>query len=158
MAAQSMVLRRSLYSGLWGDKDGVLKQIGGVTPEMATKLKDSGISTFADAVNSSNEDIAKAGNVTLNFAKSLRVAASKILNRTLKLSARTEENDNGDVELLVKLEQRVPGGSRELGSEKVVSYSLLIFTDRSGGLFHYSTDITMECEMRLLCPKRFGRA
>ena len=72
VATQSMLLRRSIYSSLWGEKDGVLNQIGGVTQEMASKLKEIGVSTFADALNASDEDIARACMVTLSFASSLR--------------------------------------------------------------------------------------
>ena len=100
-----MILRRSIYSSLWGENDGVLNQIGGVTQAMAAKLKDIGISTFADAVNSSNEDIVNACNVTASFASSLRAAASKILQRTLKPSACTKVKDaDGGIELYVKQE------------------------------------------------------
>lgn len=152
-----MLTRRSLFSSLWDEKDGVLNQIGGVSSEMTAKLKANGISTFADALNSSNEDIAKACHVTTAFASSLRAAASKILQRTLKLSAFTEEKDDGSLELRVKLERRVAKSSEESG-ERVVFYSLLVYTDRAGGLLHYSEDITAECEMRIQCPEKFGRA
>jgi replicative superfamily II helicase len=37
VAIQSMLLRRSLYTSLWGEHDGVLKKIGGVTQDMAAK-------------------------------------------------------------------------------------------------------------------------
>ena len=157
VATQGMLFRRSLYSSLWGENDGVLNQIGGVTQEMAAKLKDSGISTFADAVSSSDEAIASACNVTSSFPSSLRSAASKILQHTLKLSACIKEKDDGGIELYVKLERRV-AGSEDTGRERVVSYSLLIFTDRAGGLLHYSEDITKDCEMKVLCPEKFGRA
>ena len=157
VATQGMLFRRSLYSSLWTENDGVLNQIGGVTQEMAAKLKDCGISTFADAVSSSSEDIARACNVTTTFADSLRAAASTILQRTLKLSAFSKDNDDGGLELHVKLERRVAGLSEE-SSNRVVSYSLLIFTDRAGGLLHYSEEITNEREWRVQCPETFGRA
>ena len=156
VAAQGMLFRRSLYSGLWGENGGVLNQIGGVTKEMATRLKGVGIITFADAVNSSNESIAQTCNVTTTFASSLRAAASKILQRTLKLSACSEKNDNGGLVCHIKLEPRVAGNKDT--SERIVSYSLLVFTDRAGGLLHYSEEITNECEIRVQCPEKFGRA
>lgn len=157
VATHGMLFRRSIYSSLWGEHDGVLNQIGGVTQEMTSKLKAIGISTFADAVNSSDHDIARACNVTESFASSLRTAASKILHRTLKLSACSKETGGGGLEVLIKLERRVAGVSGETG-ERVVSYSLLVFTDRPGGLLHYSEDITKECEMKVQCPEKFGRA
>jgi len=158
VAAQGMLFRRSLYSSLWGENDGVLNQIGGVTQEMAARLKESGISTFADAVKSSSEDIARACNVTTTFASSLRAAASKILQHTLKLSACSKDADDGGLELHVKLERRVAAGSVDDTGERIVSYSLLVFTDRAGGMLHYSEEITNECEMRVKCPATFGRA
>ncbi|KAL7539117.1 hypothetical protein ACHAXR_010579 [Thalassiosira sp. AJA248-18] len=157
VATQGMLFRRSLYSSLWGENDGVLNQIGGVSQEMAAKLKEIGICTFADAINSSNEDIMSACNVTSSFASSLKAAASKILQRTLKLSACTQEKD-GELELHLTLKRRVAGASEQPVGNRVVWYSLLIFTDRSGGLIHYSEDITNECEMRVQCPEKFGRA
>ena len=155
-----MLLRRSLFSSLWGENDGVLNQINGVTREFTQKLRDNGISTFADAVNSSNENIARFCGVTTSFAASLRSAAAKILKRTLKVSARTEAKNDGNLELHIKLERRVPNARsvEETNNDKVVSYSLLVFTDRAGSLFHYSEDITSACEMRVQCPEKFGRA
>ncbi|KAL9182447.1 hypothetical protein ACHAXT_013099 [Thalassiosira profunda] len=158
VATQGLLFRRSLHSSLWGENDGVLNQIGGVTQEMAAQLKASGISTFADAANSSDEDIAIAGNVTPSFANSLRAACSKILRRTLKLSAVAKEGESGRLELHVALAPRVGARSDDSSSDRVVSYSLLIFTDRAGGLLHYSEDITKGCEMRVQCPEKFGRA
>jgi replicative superfamily II helicase len=159
VAIHALLLRRSLYSSLWGEHDGVLNQIGGVTQEMAAKLKDSGISTFADAVSNSNEDIVKAINVTDTFAKSLRVAASKILHHTLKLSARfIEEDDDRGPKLDVTLKRRVAGLSEET-NERVVSYSLVIFTDRAGGLLYFSDEISNPTTLCLRIPEKemFGR-
>ena len=87
---------------------------------------------------------------------SCTAAASKILQRTLKLSACSKEK-NGGRELYVKLERRVAGAADE-SDERVVSYTLIIFTDREGGLLHYSEDLTNECEVRVECPEKFGRA
>ncbi len=78
------------------------------------------------------------------------------MQRTLKLSACSIEEDDGKREIYVKLERRVAGAVE--GSERVVSYTLLVFTDRNGVLLHYSTDIANECEVRVRCPEKFGRA
>lgn len=156
LATQGMLFRRCLFSSLWGENDGVLNQINGVTEEMANKLNARGISTFADVLSSSIEDIVNACCVTASFAKSLQDAASSILQRSLKLSACSKEVD-GKLSLCVKLERRV-AGSIEEASEKIVSYSLIIFTDRAGGLLHYSENMTKECEIVVQCPEKFGRA
>ena len=156
LASQGMLFRRSLFSGLWGENDGVLNQINGVTQEIAAQLKDHGISTFADVLRSSSEDIANACHVSATFANSLRDAASTILQRTLKLSASTN-NDGGEFSLCVKLNKKVAESIEET-CERIVSYSLIIFTDRAGGLLHYSENITKECEITVQCPEKFGRA
>ena len=83
VATQGMIFRRSLYSSLWDSKSCVLNQIGGVTQEMAAKLKDNGISTFADAVNSSDGFIAKACNVPASFASSLKGECDQYYNMHL---------------------------------------------------------------------------
>ena len=156
LATQGLLFRRSLFSSLWGENDGVLNQINGVTQEIASKLKASGISTFADVLRSSSEDIANACNVSDTFANSLRDAASTILQRTLKLSA-CSKDDGGQISLCVKLDRRAIESIEET-SERIVSYSLVIFTDRAGGLLHYSENITKECEISMQCPDKFGRA
>lgn len=157
VATQGMLFRRSLYSGIWGENDGVLNQIGGVNQTMVARLKESGISTFVDAAKSSEEEIVRACGVAASFASSLRAAASKILQHTLKLSACTRANDDG-IELCIKLEPRAGRASEHYGGERVVSYSLMTYTDRAGGLLHSCEDITTGCEMRLKCPAKFGRA
>jgi ATP-dependent DNA helicase HFM1/MER3 len=159
VAIQAMLFRRSLYSSLWGVHDGVLNQIGGITQEMVAKLKVSGISSFVDAMSRSNEDIVKAINVTDAFANSLRVAASTILHRTLKLSAAyIEKNGDRGCELNVTLNRRVAGSIEEI-HKKIVSYSLVIFTDRAGGLFHFSDEISNPATLSLRLPEKetFGR-
>lgn len=159
VAIQAMLFRRSLYSSLWGEHDGVLNQIGGVTQEMTAKLKASGISSFADAMSKSNEDIMKAIHVTDAFANSLRVAASTILHRTLTLSTGfKEQDDDGGCKLIVTLKRRVAGSIEDI-QKKVVSYSLVIFTDRAGGLLHFSDEISNPATLGLRLPKKetFGR-
>ena len=158
VATQGMLFRRSLYSSLWGENDGVLNQINGVSQEMVARLKEHGISSFADAMTSSDDILANACNAPTSFAGSLRASAAKILHRTLKLSACTRQTDDRGLELLVKLDRRVAGASGQSGDDRVVSYSLLIFTDRAGGLLHHSEEITKVCQMRVRCPDTFGRA
>jgi hypothetical protein len=155
VAIQGMLFRRSLHSSLWGENDGVLNQINGVTQEMTAKLRANGICTFADAMNSSSEDVMRAINVTETFANSLRAAASMILLRTLKIAACLTENGG---ELNVKLQRRVAGSGGDT-HEKAVSYSLVIYTDRSGSLLHFSEDITNPATLCLTLPDKdmYGR-
>jgi ATP-dependent DNA helicase HFM1/MER3 len=156
VAVQGWLLRRSLYSSLWGDKDGVLNQINGISQEMTKKLANNGIKTFTDAVNSSVDEIVEALNVTPTFASGVRTASAKILQRTLKLSACTKPNENGGLNLHIKVERKVQGG--ETSVDRIVYYSLLAYTDRPGGLLHYCEDLAIDAEMIVPCPLQFGRA
>ena len=157
VALQGILFRRSLYSSLWGEKDGVLSQINGVTHEMSEKLRERAICTFADVMRASSEDIARACNVTTSFANSLRAATSKILTKTLTLSAWTKENCENSLDLMVKLDRKVAGSEADEDGG-VVSYTLLVYTDREGGLLHYSEDITNSFELVIKAPSKFGRA
>ena len=150
-------MRRSLYSSLWGEKDGVLNQINGISHEMTKKLTNKGIKTFADAMNSSSEEIVGAINVTQSFASGVRTASAKILQRTLKLSACTKPNEAGELELHIKVERKAKGGETS-GGDRIVYYSLLVYTDRPGGLLHYCEDLESDAEMIVSCPPKFGRA
>ena len=156
VAVQGWLMRRSLYSSLWGDKDGVLNQINGISQQMTTKLAKNGIKTFADAMNSSSDEIVEALNVTPSFASGVRTASAKILQRTLKLSACTKPNEAGGLDLHIKVERKVHGG--ESGGDRIVYYSLLVYTDRPGGLLHYCEDLATDAEMIVSCPPKFGRA
>lgn len=155
VAVQAWLMRRSLYSSLWGDKDGILNQVNGITHEMTKKLTNNGIKTFADAMNSSSEDIVKALNVPPSFASGVRTAAAKILQHTLKLSASTKPNESGGLDLHIKVERKVNGG--ETGDNRVVYYSLVVYTDRAHGLLHYCEDLASDAEMVVSCPPKFGR-
>jgi len=156
VAVQGWLMRRSLYSSLWGDKDGVLNQINGISQEMTTKLANNGIKTFTDAMNSSSDKIVEALNVTPSFASGVRTASAKILQRTLTLSACTKPNQTGGLDLHIKVDRKVQGG--ETGGDRIVYYSLLVYTDRPGGLLHYCEDLATDAEMIVSCPPKFGRA
>lgn len=156
VAVQGWLMRRSLYSSLWGENEGVLNQINGISHDMTKKLTNSGIKTFPDAMNSSGERLVKCLNVTHSFASGVRTAAAKILGRTLKLSACTKSNEAGGLDLHIKVERKVKGG--ETGGDRIVYYSLLVYTDRPGGLLHYCEDLASDAEMIVSCPPKFGRA
>uniref|UniRef100_A0A7S2P7S2 DNA 3'-5' helicase n=1 Tax=Skeletonema marinoi TaxID=267567 RepID=A0A7S2P7S2_9STRA len=158
VAVQGWLMRRALYSSLWGEKDGVLNQINGISHEMTKKLTNNGIKTFADAMNSSSEEIVDALNVTPSFASGVRTASAKILQRTLKLSACTKPNEAGGLDLHIKVERKMKGGDTVTGGNRIVYYSLLVYTDRPGGLLHYCEDLASDAEMIVSCPPKFGRA
>lgn len=153
--AQSLLLRRSIYHGIWGENNNVLKQIGGVTEDLAVKLRAVGICSFADATNASIEDISKACNMSPAFGNSLKAAAATILQCTLKLSSFTKEID-GRLNLVIKTERKGDGQLKH--NQDNVKYSLLVFTDRSKGLLLSCDVISDESEVEVECPKKFGRA
>lgn len=158
LIVQSHLLRRSIFHGTWGEKDGLLKQIGGVTHDVETKLKANGISSFADVANTNGEDIARACNMPSAFGDSLRAAATMILQCTLTLSACSKECDDG-LDLVIKLRRKELGGIAMSDKTKDnVNYSLLVFTDRPGGLLLSCEDISEERDMVVKCPEKFGRA
>lgn len=155
--AQSHLLRRCIFHGIWGDNDGVLKQIGGITHDIEAKLKANGIVSFADVVNSDGREIARACGMTAAFGDSLRAAAAMILQCTLKLTCYTKEGDDG-LDLVVKVHanelENLPRGENAKDS---VKYSLLVFTNRPGGLLFSGDDICEERELVVRCPAKFGR-
>lgn len=160
VAVQGLLLRRSLAASLWGENDGVLNQIAGVGQDTTAKLRSNNISTFMDVLNSSSDGIEKACNMSPPFGNNLKAASSKILQHTLKLSACIQERDRGGTELLIKLERRDQDTSHldEYGGKRIVTYSLLVYTDRPGGLLTFSADVSTESELRIPCPEKFGRA
>lgn len=158
LIVQSQLLRRSIFHGMWGEKDGLLKQIGGVTHDVESKLRANGISSFTDVANSfDGEEIARMCNMPPAFGHNLRAAASVILQSTLTLSACTKECDDG-LNLIIKLRRKeFDSVTRFDNTKDNVKYSLLAFTDRSGGLLLSREDVSEECDMTVKCPQKFGR-
>ena len=154
---QSHLLRRSFFHGIWGDTDGVLKQIGGVTSDLAAKLKQKGISSFSDVVYGDPEDIARACNMSIAFGENLRAAAATILQCCLKVSCSTKKVEGG-LHIVINI------GRKELdatvnpqNNKDNVKYTLLVFTDRPEGLLMSRDDISEEIELSVRCPDKFGR-
>eukprot|EP00804_Cyclotella_cryptica_P018375 CCRYP_015473-RA/>CCRYP_015473-RA protein AED:0.16 eAED:0.29 QI:0/0.37/0.22/1/1/1/9/0/1809 len=155
--AQSLLLRRAMYHGLWGENDGVLKQIGGVTRDLASELKANCISTFDDVIHTSSDDISKACNMPLNFGNSLKAAAAMILQCTLKLSCFTEERGGG-LDLVIKIQRKeFVDVAHPINSKDNVKYSLLVFSDRPEGLLLSCDNISDESQVAVKCPEKFGR-
>jgi hypothetical protein len=152
--AQCHLLRRSLFHGVWGENDGVLKQIGGVTHDLEAKLKANGISSFNDVINCDGEAIARACDMPSTFGGSLRAAAAMILQSTMKLSFHTEEGDEG-LDLVIKIERKELD---YVAQSEHVKYSLLVYTDRPGGLLLSLEGISEERDFTVRCPEKFGRA
>ena len=159
--AQCHLLRRSFFHSIWGDNDGVLKQIGGVTQDLEAKLKSSGIVSFSDVVNSDAQDIAEACGMPVDFGNKLRAAAGMILQCTLKLHSHTNKTEDG-LDLIIQTQHKEVDGFavQSDNSKDNVKYSLLVFTDRAGGLLWSCDDVSEEREVTVRCPEPeyFGRA
>ena len=154
---QSHLLRRSIFHGIWGDSDGVLKQIGGVTCDLAAKLKEQGISSFSDVFHGDNEDIARACNMPTAFGDNLRAAAAMILQCCLKVSSYTKEAEGG-LDLIINISRKELDSTTQSQSNKDnVKYTLLVFTDRPNGLLMSRDDISEEIQIVMRCPDQFGR-
>ena len=157
--AQCHLLRRSFYHGMWGDNDGVLKQIGGVTQDLEAKLKSSGIVSFSNVVNSDAQDIAEACGMPVDFGDKLRAAAAMILQCALKLHSHTNKTEDG-LDLIIQVQHNEVDGfaAQSENAKDNVKYSLLVFTDRPGGLLLSCDDVSEERQVTVRCPEQFGRA
>lgn len=95
VALQSLRLRRSLITSLWGPDDGVPNQLRGVGHKTTAKLRFSKILSFIDVLSVSSEEIERAAGREPPFGKELRIGISKILKNTLHLLACIESE--GDI-------------------------------------------------------------
>jgi replicative superfamily II helicase len=87
VAAQCKKLRRCLYFSLWGENDGLLQQVNGMSHEAAARLKIAGISTFDQVMQTSPDQIEKASGRPSPFGLHVKTWVSTVLKSRLKLSA-----------------------------------------------------------------------
>lgn len=87
LAFQSLKLRRSPATGLWGEDGGVLNQLRGVGPTTTPALKRADVSSFHDVLKTTEEQVESCSASTPFGSTMLREADSKILECTLKLRA-----------------------------------------------------------------------
>ena len=161
VALQSLRLRRSLATSLWGARDGVLNQIRGVGHKTTAKLRFSKILSFADVISSSSEEIERAAGREPPFGKELRTAVSKILKNTLQLSACIDSEGGIPKYLLCSLARRgaIPGIEHVVSDESagIVKYTLVAYTDRPGDCLVFQPNITASGEYRLPHPRKCGK-
>jgi len=157
VALQSLKLRRSLATSLWGASDGVLNQLRGVGHKTTAKLRFSKILSFVDVLSASSEEIERAAGREPPFGKELRTAVSKILKNTLQLSACVESEGGVPKFVVCSLARRgtLPGTEHVENDESagIVKYTLVVFTDRPGGSLVFQPNITSVGEYRLQCPQ-----
>lgn len=87
VASQCKKLRRSLYFSLWGEDDGILQQVNGISHEIVGRLKMVGISTFDQVMKASDHEIEKASGRPNPFGLQVKTWVSTVLQSRLKVSA-----------------------------------------------------------------------
>jgi len=162
VALQSLRLRRSLATSLWGKHDGVLNQLMGVGPKTTANLKLHGITTFEDVLASNDEMIEKAACRTPPFGANLRSVVSKILQSALKLSAQLEyaAGSTTPCSLICRTERRndVPRSDQSSSSSMpAVTYTLVAYTDKPAGCILYKRDISNAETHKVDTPPKFGK-
>jgi len=164
VALQSLRLRRSLATSLWGGHDGVLNQLMGIGQKTTATLRMHGLTTFEDVLASNDDAIEKAAQRSPPFGSNLRAVVSKILQSTLKLSAKLEyaAGSTTPCSLICSIERRddiprahgqAPGSS----SAPAVTYSLIAYTDKPGGCLFYKRDISSPKTISIDTPPKFGK-
>ncbi len=163
VALESLILRRCLATSLWGASDGVLNQLRGVGAKTSAKLSMNKIRTFADILTKSSNDIEQACGRKSPFGQELKRVVSKIMSKSLKLSAYVEglESDSKPNELICTLSPRedisVEGTETTPEESRIVTYTLAVHTDRPGGSLMFRTEVNGPGKHQICCPNKFGR-
>ena len=160
IALECMLLRRCLATSLWGPSDYVLNQIQGIGLKTASKLAMNGIHSFADILTKSSNAIEDSCGRTSPFGQQLRTAASKILRKSLRLSAYIQDLESpiGEKDLIVQLTYRNEKDRDDNADDNdIVTYTLSVYTDRPGGSIMFRTNICDPCVHKISCPDSFGR-
>ena len=161
VALESLLLRRSLATSLWNENDGILNQLKGVGAHTTTKLSKNGIRTFKDVLSYQSHDIEQACGRKYPFGHELRKAVSKILKNSLTMSAHIENGDSGDQRMIVVQLQESELltkdiTDKEIKDRRIVTYTLLVYTDRPGGLLMFRSSISCSGKHQIPCPLKFG--
>jgi hypothetical protein len=148
VALQGLRLRRSLVTCLWNAQDGILNQLSGVGAKTTAALKFNGINTFEDVIAASNEQIEKAAQRAQPFGSNLRSIVSRILLSTLKLNACIQyaHGSSTPSSVICNISARddlsaLDSSLQSQGSAEV-SYTLIAYTDRPGGILKFKRDIS----------------
>lgn len=162
VALESLLLRRCLATSLWGATDGVLNQLRGVGAKTAAKLSMNKMRTFEDIISKSSNDIEQACGRKSPFGQELKKVVSKIMSRSLKLSAVVDglESNARPNELICDLSahQAVAETAKSTDDDsRIVTYTLTVHTDRPGGSLMFRTEVNSPGSHRIRCPDKFGR-
>jgi Sec63 Brl domain len=164
VAIQSFKLRRSLAMRCWNSGKSALEQLRGVGVATATSLMMNGISTFADVLASSDENLERAAQRVSPFGMNLRAVVSTIMRSALKPKVEILKDGRcGSSVISCSLEQfhDVPWvesvSAKKEAMESDVQYSLFVYTDRPGSCLVYRRNISKPCSIRVQCPISAGR-
>mmetsp|Transcript_28841 Transcript_28841/g.83680 ORF Transcript_28841/g.83680 Transcript_28841/m.83680 type:complete len:297 (-) Transcript_28841:995-1885(-) len=159
VALEILLLGRSFATSLWGAGDGVLNQILGVGQKVVARLAMAGIRNSADVLTRTSNQIEQGCAKRSPFGQDLKVALQKILDNTLSVSARIKGlNDPSQPSTFICCVDELKPNCRGVDrSAHVLSYTLLVHTDRPGGLLMNRECICETREHRITCPDRFGR-
>jgi len=162
VAAQSLKLRRSLVSCLWGEDDGVLNQIHGVWPKTTAALRMHGIVTFKHVQEASAKALEKAGGRPSPFGSQLKGAVDKLINSSLQMSAEVIYKSGSNVpdHITCIVESRNPRnvamGQSATEQAPVVTYTLIAYADTPGSCLHFQDNISSSDTIKFKCPEKFG--
>mmetsp|Transcript_6237 Transcript_6237/g.11780 ORF Transcript_6237/g.11780 Transcript_6237/m.11780 type:complete len:1084 (-) Transcript_6237:17-3268(-) len=154
---ECMVMRRCMATSLWSSNDGVLNQIVGVGQATTAKLLLSGIKTFDDVISKGGSEIEEACGREPPFGQELRVAVSKLYAARLQVKADLKEYDKNISVLTCDLSFYDDSLISDTASENIVKYSLIVYTDRPGGLISFESDIVRPGVCTINCPSDMCR-
>jgi replicative superfamily II helicase len=154
---QCMRIRRSIAVRLWSAKDGMLQQIKGIGKALAFSLHMNGISTFEDVMKTSEAQLEKAVSRPQPFGRDLRNASASILQSRLKISAQLDRTQNSNIlSCALKRTCETTNDDSESFEKPTVTYTLLAYTDRAGGLFLVKQNISGPGSFQATLPQSYG--
>eukprot|EP00554_Chaetoceros_debilis_P010508 CAMPEP_0194110528 /NCGR_PEP_ID=MMETSP0150-20130528/9767_1 /TAXON_ID=122233 /ORGANISM="Chaetoceros debilis, Strain MM31A-1" /LENGTH=1867 /DNA_ID=CAMNT_0038799741 /DNA_START=175 /DNA_END=5775 /DNA_ORIENTATION=- len=161
VALECLLMRRCLATSLWGSSDGVLNQLRGVGLKTTAKLTMNNIRSFADIISKSSNEIEQACGRKSPFGQELKKAAKKIAQRSLRLSAYIEgmESEENSNVLVCEVSHNSVGenGESNESASGILTYTLVVHTDRPGGLLMFRSGIMGPSCHRIESPEKFGR-
>jgi hypothetical protein len=167
---QSFKLRRALATSLWCGRDGILGQFKSLGTETLVGLRFNGINTFEDVVASNEHMIEKAAKRLPPFGSNLKAAVAKVVKSRLRLFCQLD-SVSGSItpsHLICKVNRQPAVDSERLerhdvdtkssASQSVLTYALIVHTDRPGGCLLFERNISAPAIFVVECPPGFSVA
>jgi ATP-dependent DNA helicase HFM1/MER3 len=159
VAVQSLRLRRSLETSLWGENNGsVLAQFSDLNENILLNLRHHGIFTFQRVLDATENELERAAGRKSPFGSSLITAVKAVVAGQLKIGAK----------VIVSPETRIPEAvlcnlqSSQTEPERsqpcrAITYTLFAYTDRPNGCLLYRKNISAPEMIKFSCPPAFGK-